>query len=80
MTTATITETLATPAGGSTASLRQTKVRLRLVAASGGVATAYTSGLTAVVADSWAAVEDDGTYSTRCGSSPRRSRRRPRPR
>jgi hypothetical protein len=63
MTTATITETLATPAGGSTASLRQTKVRLRLVAASGGVATAYTSGLTAVVADSWAAVEDDGTYS-----------------
>lgn len=63
MTTATITETLATPAGGSTATLRQTKVRLRLVAASGGVATAYTSGLTAVVADSWAAVEDDGTYS-----------------
>jgi lysophospholipase L1-like esterase len=63
MTTATISETLATPADGSTATLRQTKVRLRLVAASGGVATAYTSGLTAVVADSWVAVEDDGTYS-----------------
>ena len=63
MTLATITETLALPADGSAATLGQTRVRLRLVAAVDGVATAYTAGLTAVVADAWERVGSDGAYS-----------------
>ncbi len=63
MATATISETLALPAGGSASTLAQTKVRLKLVASNDGTnREAYSTALT-VVAESWTKVNSAGEYS-----------------
>lgn len=62
MALATISETLSLPASGSAATLRGTRVRLRLVAADSGEAVAYSASVT-TVSEAWQKVANDGSYS-----------------
>lgn len=62
MALATITETLELPANGSAATLRGMRARLRVVAADSGEAVAYSASVT-TIAEAWADVGSDGTYS-----------------